>query len=667
MAHDHHHEEKTSLSFFASPLQTHSPTPHYEHNEPPSTYSGDDVEHQKDMRTTTSVPFANTDADIHNTPAFHRHAEATTAELFYDLFFVANLTTFTSVLEINDRNSLTAYIGFFSLLWLTWYQVSLYDVRFSSDSVFERVAKAIHFGVMVGFAVIGPQWKPGQDVEDYKIYKAFGLILMVSRITLFAQYSVTLLYAKKYTKTIVPLCMIMGSTLLAALLYGAITPAFPDTKLDIDEFLVPQKSNAYIAWYIIALCETVLTVGVSCFFRVISFKGTHMVQRMSLLTLIILGEGIIVICKSISKIVKNDYLWTASVVGQIIAATLIIYFLYMLYFDRMQEEHFGSIKQQIWSFSHFPLHTAVVLVLQGISLLIIWTQAAQAIDLLATSFDTALAIDYPNGTAFADTMANIADSQVFLSVPKGVDASEERDQARTALFALVDSYDYYLIDHNNETAKIEAWDGVNELFTACAKTLFDSLGVSIPKKKTDQDKAKTADIETQMKQYMDVFQLVFTYVFIAGGLALIITTTLGWLSLPASQKKTSQYIRLGINFVFGIGLCLISTINYNDTRKKNYMWSPWMIPTICILVSGSLCSLSSRLIGVVFRVCHRQPHFTAEEEGPLIRECIVMNGSGFGLRYLLQMMIDSMFTHMIGHWLWRAKRILTGNVLFLIR
>jgi hypothetical protein len=40
---------------------------------------------------------------------------------------------------------------------------------------------------------------------------------------------------------------------------------------------------------------------------------------MSLLTLIILGEGIIVICKSISKIVKNEYLWSISVVGQIVA------------------------------------------------------------------------------------------------------------------------------------------------------------------------------------------------------------------------------------------------------------------------------------------------------------------------------------------------------------
>jgi low temperature requirement protein LtrA len=321
MGHESHpHESKQNLSFFASPLvHSHPSTPTYTNPSPP------DLEHQQKSAhnaTISSPPpeFENMDCTLHSLPSFHRHAEATTAELFYDLFFVANLTTFTSMLEINDHKSLTAYIGFFSLLWLTWYQVSLYDVRFSADSVFERTAKAIHFGVMVGFAVIGPQWKPGQEIGDYKIYKAFGLMLMVSRLTLFCQYGVTLLYTmKKHAKTIVPLSMVMGSTLLAAILYGALTPTFPRMLWDAAGGEVEQKSNVYIAWYVIALSETVLTVTVSCVWRIISFKGTHMVQRMSLLTLIILGEGIIVICKSISKIVKNEYLWSLSVVGQIVA------------------------------------------------------------------------------------------------------------------------------------------------------------------------------------------------------------------------------------------------------------------------------------------------------------------------------------------------------------
>lgn len=329
MGHEaHHHEEKQNLSLFSSPLVHHTPShspPTHTDLEPQHKQPTHDASISSDPSASTPE-FENMDCSLHDHPAFHRHAEATTAELFYDLFFVANLTTFTSMQEINDHKSLTAYIGFFSLLWLTWYQVSLYDVRFSADSVFERIAKAIHFGVMVGFAVIGPQWKPGQDIADYKIYKAFGLMLMVSRLTLFSQYGVTLVYTKKYKKTVIPLGLVMASTLIAAILYGALTPAFPKTVFldDGSGDAVLKKSNVYIAWYVIAISETILTVTVSCVWRIISFKGTHMVQRMSLLTLIILGEGIIVICKSISKIVKNEYLWSVAVVGQIIAGKYII-------------------------------------------------------------------------------------------------------------------------------------------------------------------------------------------------------------------------------------------------------------------------------------------------------------------------------------------------------
>lgn len=219
-------------------------------------------------------------------------------------------------------------------------------------------------------------------------------------MTLFGQYDVALPYTKKYKMTVVPLGMVMASTSLAAILYGALTPTYSKEVFDARGFEVPQKSSVYVAWYVVALSETVLTVTVSCYWRVISFKGTHMVQRMSLLTLIILGEGIIVICRSISKNVKNEYFWSAPVVGQIIAdvlrtspfftgfradivaAIIIIYFLYMLYFDRLQEEHFGSIQQQAWSFLHFPLHTVLVLVLQGVSLLIVWCQAVESINAL---------------------------------------------------------------------------------------------------------------------------------------------------------------------------------------------------------------------------------------------------------------------------------------------
>ena len=53
-------------------------------------------------------------------PPLKRPHESNTIQLFYDLFFVANLTTFTSVHEINDKDSkFTATMRLFSRLTRT--------------------------------------------------------------------------------------------------------------------------------------------------------------------------------------------------------------------------------------------------------------------------------------------------------------------------------------------------------------------------------------------------------------------------------------------------------------------------------------------------------------------------------------------------------------------
>ena len=39
-------------------------------------------------------------------PRLYRHSDATPIELFFDLFFVANLSTFTATHEINNVNGM---------------------------------------------------------------------------------------------------------------------------------------------------------------------------------------------------------------------------------------------------------------------------------------------------------------------------------------------------------------------------------------------------------------------------------------------------------------------------------------------------------------------------------------------------------------------------------
>ena len=80
----------------------------------------------------------------------------------------------------------------------------------------------------------------------------------------------------------------------------------------------------------------------------------------------------------------------------------------MLYFDRMHEEHFGTIKQQVWASLHFFLHITLVLVLQGVSYLIMCVVALIRMDNVDGKFREieALSVNgaYANGTLFADAL-----------------------------------------------------------------------------------------------------------------------------------------------------------------------------------------------------------------------------------------------------------------------
>ena len=116
-----HHEVGDRLPLFQSPIL---------HEERGLVSEGSFAPDRPPKENIEPNVYETTDAELHNNPQFHRHAEATNAELFYDLFFVANLTVFTQQHEVNDSKTLAQYIGFFCILWFTWYQVGLYDVRF---------------------------------------------------------------------------------------------------------------------------------------------------------------------------------------------------------------------------------------------------------------------------------------------------------------------------------------------------------------------------------------------------------------------------------------------------------------------------------------------------------------------------------------------------------
>jgi low temperature requirement protein LtrA len=76
--------------------------------------------------------------------------------------------------------------------------------------------------------------------------------------------------------------------------FAGMTPAF---RVEEDH----RNRLVYIVWYIVMVLEAIAVVTISCFWRILSFKKTHLMERMSLLTIIVIGEGAIGVTKTVSR------------------------------------------------------------------------------------------------------------------------------------------------------------------------------------------------------------------------------------------------------------------------------------------------------------------------------------------------------------------------------
>jgi hypothetical protein len=128
-------------------------------------------------------------------PIFQKHDEASSIQLFYDLFFVANLSSCTLNHKIDSLETLVSYVGFFTLLWFTWFTTIMFDVRFAIDSWFTRLSKACSLGIMTAFAISSVFFGSSDGTNFGHSTQMISIVLMSSRLLLVVQYSAVLLAA----------------------------------------------------------------------------------------------------------------------------------------------------------------------------------------------------------------------------------------------------------------------------------------------------------------------------------------------------------------------------------------------------------------------------------------------------------------------------------------
>ena len=469
--------------------------------------------------------------------------------------------------------ALRNYIGFFTILWFTWLETSLFDVRFSSDSVFNRICKAISFGVMTGFAISGAIYdttSPESVVENLKAFKAMAIILMVSRLALVAQYGVVLWYVKDFRQTFVPLAATIAVQFVAAMIFLGTFWGFPQDKGQESFPIESGGASTYIAWYVVVCVEALGIIAISCIWRVVSFKHTHLVERIGLLTLIIMGEGIIGLTKSVSAILQHSATVTSSDIGVIVGAVLLIYFIWVLYFDQIEHDRFGTIRQQIWAILHYPLHVAILLTVEGSSMLILWNVISKVDDLIWYWWP-ATAGDYNFGYWYNNT------EQVIEYVNYGI---------RNVSYAfknqdLLTAYQYNITQIRDAPYKFgtEKYDDyVGEIcasiWFSMERVAFETFGVEVPESSSGKGEfAESAAL-------LDVFNQVWVYFFIAAGTFLVVLAIMYWFG--KTHKSRGEYFSIAVRVVAGIGLalgCLENWVDYT-TSSANFVYSPWPLLTV---------------------------------------------------------------------------------------
>ena len=227
--------------------------------------------------------------------------------------------------------------------------------------------RAVHFGAMVGFAVVAPNFDLFN--QDVRTMRTMSLILMTSRLALASQYGSIMWHVRKFKTTRIPFGIMLVLNVVAALVYLGVAFGFKESG----------TQALWVVWFVVTGVEIVISVWASLRWSVLSFQGTHLTNRVSLLTFILMGEGIVTVCSAVTKIVLNTNQWTSPTIGNVTAGVANIYIIYMIYMDWRRAKQFPKGKQLIWSFLHLPFHLALKIFLLASSQFVIWWKIFETI------------------------------------------------------------------------------------------------------------------------------------------------------------------------------------------------------------------------------------------------------------------------------------------------
>ncbi|KAL4883761.1 nineteen complex-related protein 2-domain-containing protein [Aspergillus karnatakaensis] len=501
-------------------------------------------------------------------PHLYRHSDATPIELFFDLFFVANLSTFTATHEINNVEALGAYIGFLGVIWFSWLQVTMFDIRFARDSLFERICKAIQLGAMVGFASAGTRFTTRVKDENVWAFQSLSLILGGSRLLLAIQYTVSLIYIQKRMSSAAKGLSVISATLFASSL----------VHIGLFFALGDNSTHPYIwtVWFVLCWVEMWTVITTSCMTAGIGFQETHLNVRMGLLTLIIIGEGVISVTRLVNKTVRPGG-WTKWSFVHILGVTTNVYFIWQEYFDLTPRGIMGTIAQQIWAQLHFPFHVVLVLLLEGSQI-------------LALTLDITLKLQYLTETILWACEEPRPQPEVAIRLLRQTIEDMEIDYNRGAIGEQMAINDILNDLPNHRLCPVNGTIGFrltrnlfNDLVGNVTSALFASMRIVPPR----SAHVNTLDSSQLLRMYVELLGFVYVYFFGVASLAMFLFAAFGFLA-RRHDKPWAMAIGVAVRILSGVFLACLTVFAKHFELAYSFMKSPTILYAFTFVLLGVL-------------------------------------------------------------------------------
>ncbi|REE23793.1 low temperature requirement protein LtrA [Paraburkholderia sp. BL27I4N3] len=247
---------------------------------------------------------------MHNTKYFEPNRRATWLELFFDLIFVVAIGDVTHILSHTHDGHLDPlqfwqYVLIFIPLWWIWASHTMYANRFDADDRKHRVATLF---IMFLLIIIS-------GLIDQRFLASFDVIIVCYAGS---KYIVAMMYfVSKYRhKESEALTTAVGWVIVAGTTIGLASILFP----------APQR---YVVFYLGILFDLIVFI----FFLPRRLQGIpahteHLIERVGLLTLIMLGESVISLSTGLANIS-----WTVERLVTAATGFVTISSIWWVYFD----------------------------------------------------------------------------------------------------------------------------------------------------------------------------------------------------------------------------------------------------------------------------------------------------------------------------------------------